>query len=156
MSSVEQNKEIVRRFNEEAIGQGKLELLDELLHPDYVNHSADLRGLCSRQRRQYLIDDVVNCWRQLDDDAFRGMSVLSGGAMVADEQHCRGGKSTAHRGSGSGPLNVFQVAASQVFGRRSLAGRDRWRRRSDLHIRAACGACVGYRRVAGLCTRRVH
>lgn len=47
MSSVEQNKEIVRRFNEEALGQGNLELLDDLLHPDYVNHSADFRGLAA-------------------------------------------------------------------------------------------------------------
>lgn len=47
MSLVEQNKEIVRRFNEEALGQGKLELLDELLHPDYVNYSADFRGLAA-------------------------------------------------------------------------------------------------------------
>lgn len=47
MSSVEQNKEIVRRFNEEALGQGKLELFDELLHSEYVNHSADLHGLAA-------------------------------------------------------------------------------------------------------------
>ena len=47
MTSVEQNKEIVRRWNEEVLGQGKLELIDEVIHPDYINYDADMRGLAA-------------------------------------------------------------------------------------------------------------
>ena len=35
--SVEQNKAIALRWNAEVIGKRKIELIDELLHPDYVN-----------------------------------------------------------------------------------------------------------------------
>ncbi len=36
--SIEQNKELVRRFYEEAINQGKLSLMDELFTTDYQHH----------------------------------------------------------------------------------------------------------------------
>jgi predicted SnoaL-like aldol condensation-catalyzing enzyme len=37
--SVEENKAVVRRWNEEAISGQHLELFDELPHPDYANRS---------------------------------------------------------------------------------------------------------------------
>ena len=37
--STEENKRISRRLQEEVFGQGKLELVDELLAPDYVSHA---------------------------------------------------------------------------------------------------------------------
>lgn len=40
--SNDDNKEIARRFFEEAFSEGKLELLDELLAADYVDHNAPL------------------------------------------------------------------------------------------------------------------
>ncbi len=47
--SAEKNKEKVRRFYEEAHGEGKVELVDELLDPDFVCHdpnseSGEVRG----------------------------------------------------------------------------------------------------------------
>jgi steroid delta-isomerase-like uncharacterized protein len=39
MDVAEQNKEIVTRYFEEVWNQGKLDVLDELLSPSYINHS---------------------------------------------------------------------------------------------------------------------
>jgi predicted SnoaL-like aldol condensation-catalyzing enzyme len=36
--SAEENKETVRRFMEEAFSQGKVEVVDEVLDPDFVCH----------------------------------------------------------------------------------------------------------------------
>jgi predicted ester cyclase len=45
----EQNKENMRRVLEEAFGQGKVEVIDEVLHPDFVcwdpnSESGEIRG----------------------------------------------------------------------------------------------------------------
>ena len=40
--STEENKAIVRRWMEECYNQGNLAVADELIAPDYVNHSAPL------------------------------------------------------------------------------------------------------------------
>lgn len=32
-------RELMRRFNEEVFGQGKVDLIDELVHPDFVDHA---------------------------------------------------------------------------------------------------------------------
>ncbi|HEY69382.1 MAG TPA: ester cyclase [Anaerolineae bacterium] len=37
--SVEENKAVVMRWNEEILEEGKLEAFDEVLHRDYTNHS---------------------------------------------------------------------------------------------------------------------
>ena len=39
MMSLEKNKAIARRYQEEVWGKGKLALLDELLAPEFVDHS---------------------------------------------------------------------------------------------------------------------
>ncbi len=38
--SVDQNRETVRRFNEKVWGKGRVELIEELFSPDFVNHYA--------------------------------------------------------------------------------------------------------------------
>jgi steroid delta-isomerase-like uncharacterized protein len=43
--SVESNKAIMRRYFDEAWNQGKLDVLDELVAPTYVNHSPGMPGL---------------------------------------------------------------------------------------------------------------
>ena len=37
--SLEKNKAIARRYQEEVWGKGNLDLIDELLAPDFVDHS---------------------------------------------------------------------------------------------------------------------
>jgi steroid delta-isomerase-like uncharacterized protein len=39
--SLEANKEVVRRFVVEVVDEGKLELLDEVISPDYLEHTFD-------------------------------------------------------------------------------------------------------------------
>jgi predicted ester cyclase len=39
MSLIEQNKQMISRYFEEVWNQGKLEVLDELIAPNYINHS---------------------------------------------------------------------------------------------------------------------
>lgn len=39
MSAIEQNKRLVTRYFDEVWNQGKLEVLNELIAPDYINHS---------------------------------------------------------------------------------------------------------------------
>jgi predicted SnoaL-like aldol condensation-catalyzing enzyme len=45
--SVEQNKLIVQRWHEEVFNGRNLSAVDEILHPDYVNHNQNLRGLAA-------------------------------------------------------------------------------------------------------------
>lgn len=52
VSVQEQNKEVVRRFYAEVMGQGNLESLRELMHEDFVDHGETLFG--SPQGRQTL------------------------------------------------------------------------------------------------------
>lgn len=40
MTPQEQSKEIYRRMVEEVVNQGKFEVVEELFHPDYVDHAA--------------------------------------------------------------------------------------------------------------------
>ena len=40
MNPLEINKAIVRRFNKEFLEEGNTSVLDELVHPDFVNHTA--------------------------------------------------------------------------------------------------------------------
>jgi predicted ester cyclase len=44
-TTMEENKELVRRYYEDAYGQGHLEVLDEVLADDYVLHIPGLGGL---------------------------------------------------------------------------------------------------------------
>ena len=56
--SVEENKALARRWNEEIINGRKLEAFDQVLHTDYVNHSGSdsswattIQGLEQAKRR---------------------------------------------------------------------------------------------------------
>jgi steroid delta-isomerase-like uncharacterized protein len=42
--SLEENKAIVKRWNEETINRRNLDAIDELADPNYVNHGANTRG----------------------------------------------------------------------------------------------------------------
>ncbi|MBO2010341.1 ester cyclase [Hymenobacter negativus] len=39
-TNLEENKAIIRRYNHEGIAQGNVDTLEELLAPDFINHSA--------------------------------------------------------------------------------------------------------------------
>ena len=65
---IEENKEIVRRFNEEAFGLGDIEAADRYLAPDTLNHVTGRRGIDDwkriissgpAQHAQVSIEDVI-------------------------------------------------------------------------------------------------
>ena len=39
MMTIEENKEIIRRFSREIINQGNMAVADEIMTPDYINHN---------------------------------------------------------------------------------------------------------------------
>lgn len=88
VSMTDPKRTVITRYFEELFNEGKLELADELLHPDYVNHSPgtpDLpRGrdgvklVVAALRRafpdlRYTLDDVV-----VGDDAVAVRATMSG------------------------------------------------------------------------------
>ena len=42
--SLEKNKAIIRKYENEAINERKIDMLDEIMAPDYVDHPLQLRG----------------------------------------------------------------------------------------------------------------
>jgi ketosteroid isomerase-like protein len=48
--SVDRNKELVRRFYEEAWSSGRLDVIDELFADDYVRHDLRPAHLCRVRR----------------------------------------------------------------------------------------------------------
>jgi predicted ester cyclase len=53
-----ENREIIRRFNEEVWGEGRLELVDELCSADLVNHSSAPGGLGGRDGVRHEVQRV--------------------------------------------------------------------------------------------------
>ena len=49
--SVQENKEIVRRWNEEVLNDGNLDVIDELAAENYVNHTGELDRDAHKQRQ---------------------------------------------------------------------------------------------------------
>lgn len=47
--SVQENKEIVRRWNEETINNGNLDVIDELAAENYINHNGGLDRAAHKQ-----------------------------------------------------------------------------------------------------------
>ena len=77
--SVQENKEIVRRWNEEGWNEGNLDVIDELAAEDYIDRSSGLGRAATKQNRAELLaafsgeltleklvgqgDMVAACWR---------------------------------------------------------------------------------------------
>jgi predicted ester cyclase len=49
--SVEENKEVVRRWNEEGWSEGNLDVIDELAAEDYIHHRSGLDRAGTKQNR---------------------------------------------------------------------------------------------------------
>ncbi len=65
--SLEENKAIVRRFVE-AYNTGNLDLLDDLLAPDYVNHTLQIRGLETLKQFETMIFNTFPDWNEAIED----------------------------------------------------------------------------------------
>lgn len=79
----EQNKEKMRRVLEEAFGQGKLEVVDEVLHSDFVcydpnSESGEIRGADTiKGEIEYFRNAVPDLTYTVEDQVVEGDKVVS-------------------------------------------------------------------------------
>ena len=79
----EQNKENMRRVLEEAFGQGKVEVIDEVLHPDFVcwdpnSESGEIRGADTiKGEIEYFHNAVPDLTYTVEDQVVEGDKVVS-------------------------------------------------------------------------------
>ncbi len=86
--STEENKAISRRLQEEVLGQGKVELVDELLAPDYVSHAP---GSPEQTRGAEDIKHIVQTYRSAFPDlTYTVEEQVAEGDMVVTRWTARG------------------------------------------------------------------
>ncbi|WP_423148522.1 ester cyclase [Rubrolithibacter danxiaensis] len=59
MDQLQKNKDIVRRFNKEFIEGGDLTVLEELVHPDFINRTAATGARNDREATGKYITDIL-------------------------------------------------------------------------------------------------
>jgi steroid delta-isomerase-like uncharacterized protein len=79
MSCLEKNKALVTRYFEEVWNQGKLEVLDEIIDADYVNHSP---GIPNPPRGPAGLKPIVYAMRQ----AFPDLKYVVENLVISEEQ----------------------------------------------------------------------
>jgi predicted ester cyclase len=89
----EENKVIVRRFYEEVMGQGNVNVLDEVMAPDFVDHGETLFG--SPQGRDTLKQGITASRAVLGGLHVQLQDVIAGGEMVG----VRGAMRCTHQGT---------------------------------------------------------
>ncbi len=91
MMSVEKKKAIARRYQEEVWGKGNLALLDELLAPDYVDHSLpatmDPRFAGAKRAVQGALDAFPDGQWTVEDLIAEGEKVVMRWKMQATHEH---------------------------------------------------------------------
>ena len=86
--SAEENKTISRRLQEEVFGQGNVELVDELLAPDYVSHAP---GAPEQRRGAENIKQIVRTYRSAFPDlTYTVEEQVAEGDMVVTRWTARG------------------------------------------------------------------
>ena len=79
----EENKENMRRVLEEAFGEGKVEIVDEVLHPDFVcwdpnSESGEIRGADTMKGEiEYFRSAVPDLTYTVEDQVVEGDKVVS-------------------------------------------------------------------------------
>jgi Predicted ester cyclase len=89
----EANKAIVRRFYEEVMSQGNVDLLDEIMAPDFADHGETLFG--SPQGRDTLKQDITASRPVLGDLHVQLHDLIADGEMVG----VRGTMRCTHQGT---------------------------------------------------------
>jgi steroid delta-isomerase-like uncharacterized protein len=89
--SLEKNKELARRYQEDVWGKGNLALLDELLAPDFVDHSLpqtmDPSFAGARQAVQGALDAFPDGQWTVEDVIAEGDKVVVRWKMQATHEH---------------------------------------------------------------------
>jgi steroid delta-isomerase-like uncharacterized protein len=124
--SMEENKKISWRLQEEVFGQGKLDVLDELLAPDYVSHAP---GDPELSRGPEAIKDIVCAYHSAFPDInFTVEKQVAEGDMVVTRWIARG----THRGEFMGVhtsgrrMEVSGMSMDRISGGRIIENWNNW------------------------------
>ena len=87
--SAEVNKDLSRRWHEEVFNQRNVAAIEQFLHPNYINHSANVHGIAAAiDAFTKLIKDNPDLHLQLDD------LIAEGDKVVTRWTWLQGGKAT--------------------------------------------------------------
>lgn len=83
-TTIEENREIVRRLLEEAFGEGDLDVLEELLAEEFVGHAPSEPGHDAElQDRDRVAEEIERAHEGLSDLAFTVVQTIAEGDLVA-------------------------------------------------------------------------
>ncbi|MEZ4232085.1 MAG: ester cyclase [Polyangiaceae bacterium] len=109
---------VIHRYFDELFNQGKLELVDELLHPDYVNHSpGSPQQPCGREGVKQVVRDLRSAFPDLH---YTVEDLVIGSDSVAVRTTLRGTQRGAFYGT---PPTDKPVEVSQITIERFRDGR---------------------------------
>ena len=76
--STEANKNLSRRWHEQVFNQRNVAAIDQFLHPNYVNHSANIHGLAAaKELFTNLIESAPDLQVQIEDLIAEGDKVVT-------------------------------------------------------------------------------
>ncbi len=102
--STETNKEIARRWNEEFWNQRQVEAIDRFIHPNYVGHPVNIRGLAAaREHYTKLLEAAPDVHLQIEDLIAEGDKVV-----IRHTMHI-GGKA-AERG-----ISIYRIEDGKII-----------------------------------------
>jgi steroid delta-isomerase-like uncharacterized protein len=125
--SVEQNKRLVRRWVEEAVNQGRFEVLDEIIHPDMINHE----GVTPTDGRQGFRETMAVFRAAIPDQRMEILDLIAEEDKVVVRLYWSGTPTSPFMGR---PVNgkPFKVTHTHTFHVRDGMLYEHWANRDDL------------------------
>ncbi|MCS6800588.1 MAG: ester cyclase [Chloroflexota bacterium] len=125
--SIEQNKMLVRRWIEEAVNQGKEEVLDEIIHPDMINHE----GVTPTGGREGFKETMAVFRTAIPDQRMEILDLIAEEDKVAVRLTWSGTPTSPFMGR---PVNgkPFTVTHTHIFHVRDGMLYEHWANRDDL------------------------
>jgi steroid delta-isomerase-like uncharacterized protein len=125
--SIEHSKMLVRRWVEEAVNQGKFEVLDEIIHPDMINHE----GVTPTGGRQGFKETMAVFRDAIRDQRMEILDLIAEDEKVAVRLIWSGTPVSSFMGK---PVNgkPFKVTHTHVFHVRDGMLAEHWANRDDL------------------------
>jgi steroid delta-isomerase-like uncharacterized protein len=116
--SLEKNKELARRYQEEVWGKGNLALLDELLAPDFVDHSLpetmDPSFAGARQAVQGALDAFPDGVWTVEDVIAEGDKVVIRWRMQATHEHAFRGLAPGGKPVTVTGITILRIADGKI------------------------------------------
>lgn len=125
--SSEHNKSLVRRWIDEAVNQGKVEVLDEIIHPDMINHE----GVTPTDGRQGFKETMAVFRAAIPDQKMEILDLIAEEDKVVVRLFWSGTPTNPFMGK---PVNgkPFKVTHTHTFHVRDGMLAEHWANRDDL------------------------